>query len=161
MKIERLDASTVAISGIDPLCLQLLQKIVPSAAPGDDRQARGRLFPSPSGGREPEFDHDWHDYVEPDLRRLFQGALDVVREDLAGLTQAARRKEAALRIPVTNLEAWIHALNQARLALAARHGFTERDMSARAPVEGDERALALFQVHFYGFLQECFLRELE
>jgi hypothetical protein len=62
---------------------------------------------------------------------------------------------------VKHLEAWIHALNQARLALSARFGFTERDMEDAIPIEGDQRALALFQVHFYGFLQECFLRQLE
>ena len=159
MTIERLDRHTVVISRIDPLVSQLLQKIVSSADPGEDPRVVGRLYSSPSGGREPDFDRDWTEYVEPDLRRLFQGSLDIVREDVARLTAPARRRDGALHIRVENLDAWIHALNQARLAISARHDFTEDDMNSRAPVEGDARAQALFQVHFYGFLQECFLRE--
>jgi hypothetical protein len=34
-------------------------------------------------------------------------------------------------------------------------------MELAMPLAGDARSLALFQVHFYGFLMECFLRELE
>jgi hypothetical protein len=62
---------------------------------------------------------------------------------------------------VKHLEAWIHALNQARLALAARHEFAERELEREVPTEGGERALALFQIHFYGLLQEFFLRQLD
>ena len=60
-----------------------------------------------------------------------------------------------------HLEAWIHALNQARLALAARHDFSERELEREIPAEGDDRAFALFQIHFYGLLQEFFLRQLD
>ena len=161
MLITRLDRNTVALSQLDRLCCELLQQIVSSAEPGDSEAARARLFSTPTGGREPEADRDWHEYVEPDLARLFQGALEIVQADLANFPPESRRQSPTLRIPVKNLEAWVHALNQARLAIAARHDFTERDMDARQPLVGDARARALFQVHFYGFLQECFLREME
>ena len=68
---------------------------------------------------------------------------------------------SALAIPIKHLESWIHGLNQARLALAARHSFTEEDMDRILPLAGDPHSLALLQVRFYGILQELFLQELE
>ncbi len=160
MQITRLDSRTVTLTQLNAVCCEMLRLIVSSADPGENGPARARIFPTPTEGREPEADRDWREYVEPDLRRLFQDALDVVEEDIKKLAPEGRKKTQAISIPVKNLEAWIHALNQARLAIAARNDFSEKDMDGRAPLEGDARALALFQVHFYGFLQECFLREL-
>ena len=48
----------------------------------------------------------------------------------------------------------------ARLALAARYGFTEKEIDGPLPESGDVTTLALYQLHFYGWLQECFLRVL-
>jgi len=52
-------------------------------------------------------------------------------------------------------------LNQARLALAARFDFKEAEMSQNGPRNIETvRDLSLFQVHFYGFLQECLLQDM-
>jgi hypothetical protein len=68
----------------------------------------------------------------------------------------------SLRIPIAHSEAWLNALNQARLSLAARFDFTEEELCDhyRSPI-GSRRDLSLFQVNFYGFLQEFILREME
>jgi hypothetical protein len=65
-----------------------------------------------------------------------------------------------LRIPTQHADAWLNALNQARLAIAARCNFTETELCDhdRSPV-GSRRDLSLFQINFYGFLQEFILRE--
>ncbi len=54
------------------------------------------------------------------------------------------------------------ALNQARLVIASKFAFTEAELCDhyRSPI-GSRRDLSLFQVNFYGFLQEFILRELE
>ena len=161
MLISRLDQDTVAITKLDRTCCELLTQIVSSADPGDSDAARARIFSTPTHGREPGADRDWHEYVEPDLARLFQGALEIVQADLAEFPPDNRRREHTLHLPVKNLEAWIHALNQARLAIAARYDFTEEDMDAPLSLISDARTMALFQMHFYGFLQECFLRQLD
>ncbi|MDQ3623857.1 MAG: DUF2017 family protein [Verrucomicrobiota bacterium] len=148
------------IGDLDILCVELLRQILPSADVDDNPAGRARLFTSPTAGREPDLDRDWQSYVEPDLRELFQSSLDVIRADLESLPAKVALEFAALRIPVKHLEPWIQGLNQARLALAAKYDFTERDMEGIDPDAGDARAFALFQIHFYGFLQECFLREL-
>lgn len=160
MQISREDEQSVALSQLDLLCCELLHQ-VPLSAETDDPSARRRLFSSPTAGAEPAFDQDWTAYVEPELRQIFQTALETVRDDLKDFPPADPTDDITLHIPVSHLEAWIHSLNQARLALAASNEFTDAEMERPIPVEGDTRALALFQVHFYGFLIECFLRELE
>ena len=161
MKIHRLDAKTVALEEIDGLIGELLRRIPASADPSGSDAATGRLFPTLTEGREPGADADWREFVEPGLRELFMDAVSIVREDLKSFPGKAKAGIATLRLPVKHLEAWIHTLNQARLALAARHEFTDRELEREVPTEGDERAFVLFQIHFYGLLQEFFLRQLD
>jgi hypothetical protein len=56
----------------------------------------------------------------------------------------------------------LSALNQARLVIVTKNNFTETELNDhfRSPI-GSRRDLSLFQVNFYGFLQEFILRELE
>jgi hypothetical protein len=171
MKIVLIDNQTIAIGPIDLFCCELIRQIKISAEPGDDAAARERLFPVPTESGDDEAVEDWREYVHPELERLFSSHLDIIERDLEGfpgesLPAQTKQEEGGslvgdehvLRIPLTHLDAWIHGLNQARLAIAARHDFTEKDMDGEIPLEGDGRALALFQIHFYGILQECFLR---
>src|SRR6266851_5096216 len=67
-----------------------------------------------------------------------------------------------LRIAVKHADAWLNALNQARLVIAAKNDFSETELNdhLHSPI-GSRRDLSLFQVNFYGFLQEYILREME
>jgi len=159
MRISRVDAETIALSELNPLLHELLHRIPESADPEGNRAVEGRLYSSPTGGAEPEFDEDWIELVGPDLREHFQSAMDVVREDLEQIPRDAFDEKAVLRLAHKRLEAWVNALNQARLAIATRHNFSERDMES-VPPEDHPHALPLFQMHLYGFLQEHFLREI-
>lgn len=150
----------ISLSGLDLFCCELLQQIAVSADPGEDVAARDRLFPSPTGHTDPQADEDWQSYVEPELRELFQSSLDVVRDDLVDFPADGASDYHTLRLPVAHLPHWINALNQARLTLAARYSVTDQEMEG-VPLEGDTRALAVFQIHFYGLLQEYFLREID
>ena len=149
------------LAEMDFLCCQFILQIVPSASATDDPAVQHRLYSQPTQGREPEFERDWKEYVEPDLRHIFKSAQEIVEGDLQKFEPAESEESTTLRIPMKNLEAWIHTLNQARLAISARHDFTEEDMEKKVSLAGDARSLALFQVHFYGLLQECFLQQLE
>lgn len=157
MKIHRLDPKTVALEEIDGFISDLLRKIPANADPSGSDAALARLFPSPTNGEEPGIDTDWRELIEPELRELFLDATGIVQDDLKNLTP----NSSTLRIPVKHLDGWIHALNQARLSLAARHEFSDKELEREIPLEGTERAFALFQIHFYGLLQEFFLRQLD
>jgi hypothetical protein len=146
---------------IDPFLAELLRQVPESAQPKDCPAAEERLFSAPAA-EEKDFCAEWKLYVMPELRRLFQSATETVRQDLEQL-QCTEKPFAncTLRIPLAHADAWLSALNQARLAIAASYEFTERDLCDhyRSPL-GSRRDLGLFQVNFYGFLQEFILREI-
>ena len=98
----------------------------------------------------------------PELRKLFQSARETVLQDLEQLRCTKKPfADCTLRIPLAHADAWLSALNQARLAIAAKFEFSEAELSDhyRSPL-GNRRDLGLFQVNFYGFLQEFILREM-
>ena len=159
MRIRRLDPQTVQLSELNSLGCELLHQLPRNAEVGEDSAAQERIFSSPTAGREPELDADWREYVQPGLRELFQDAATVVESDLANLPQDPEEEHCTLKLPQSHLDAWIHVLTQARLVLAARHDFTESELAGDVPIEGDGRALVLFQMHLYAFLLECLVRE--
>ena len=159
MEIHRPNPGTVRIADLDSVLCDLLRKIVPGADPAGSEAAQARLFSKPTTeSGEADFVADWQEYIVPELRQLFQSSLQLIERDLASLREG---RGATLDIPVTHLEGWIHGLNQARLALTARHAIAEEEMERLVPLTGGERSFAMLQVRFYGILEELFLHELE
>ncbi len=162
MEVHR-NNGAIEITEIDPFLAELLRQIPASTNPEAIPAAEQRLFSAPAGPNEKEFCAEWKIYVEPELRRLFQSTTETVAADLHQLEPNEKPfANCALRIPMTHSDAWLNALNQARLALAAKNDFTEAELCDhyRSPI-GSRRDLSLFQVNFYGFLQEFILREME
>ena len=153
----------IELSELDPFLAELLRQIPTSADPNGVPAAEQRIFSSPSSGKETEICAEWKTYVEPELRRLFQTATETVATDLQQLNGNEKSfANRTLRIPAKHSDAWLSALNQARLVIVAKNNFTENELNDhfRSPI-GSRRDLSLFQVNFYGFLQEFILRELE
>ena len=159
----RRQAETLEISELDPFLAELLRQIPESTKPDGTAAAERRLFSLPAEPNEKELCAEWKLYVEPELRRLFRTATETVAADLEALNgQTKSFANCTLHIPTKNAEAWLSALNQARLVIASKFAFTEAELCDhyRSPI-GSRRDLSLFQVNFYGFLQEFILRELE
>src|SRR6266481_7056711 len=162
MEIRR-RKNQIEISELDPFLAELLRQIPVSAKTGGAPAAEQRIFSPPSNGSETELCAEWKVYVEPELRRLFQTATQTVAEDLEQLNGSEKNlANRTLGIPVKHADAWLNALNQARLVIAAKNNFTETELNdhLHSPI-GSRRDLSLFQVNFYGFLQEFILREME
>lgn len=162
MEICRRD-DELEISELDPFLAELLRQIPASADPGDVVEAEHRLFSLPADPGEKEICAEWKLYVEPELRRLFRSATETVAVDLKQLSGKEKTLgNHILRIPTKHADAWLSALNQARLALAAKYNFTDGELCDhyRSPV-ASRRDLSLFQVNFYGFIQEFILRALD
>jgi hypothetical protein len=162
MEIRRRD-NHIEISELDPFLAELLRQIPASSNPDGVQSAEQRLFSPPSNGTHTELCAEWRIYVEPELRRLFQTATETVAADLQQLNGNEKSfSNRTLRIPAKHADEWLNALNQARLVIAAKNNFTENELNDhfRSPI-GSRRDLSLFQVNFYGFLQEFILRELE
>lgn len=159
MLITRPDSDTIALARLDLFCAELLRQITSCARVEEGDPAADRIFSAPTLGKDKEADAEWKELVEPDLRELFESALDTVDRDLASFRQQPGVRVETLRIPISHLRSWVHSLNQARLALGARYGIDEKDMD-EIGLGRDARSLAIFQIHFYGIIQERFLREL-
>ncbi|HEY3659909.1 MAG TPA: DUF2017 family protein [Candidatus Udaeobacter sp.] len=162
MEIRR-RKNQIEISELDPFLAELLRQIPASTNTEGVPVAEQRIFSLPINGKETELCAEWKMYVEPELRRLFQTATETVGSDLEQLNGNEKSlANRTLRIPVKHGDAWLNALNQARLVIAAKNDFTELELSdhLRSPI-GSRRDLSLFQVNFYGFLQEFILRELD
>jgi Domain of unknown function (DUF2017) len=153
----------IEISELDPFLAELLRQIPSSANPEGMPAAEQRLFSPPVTDKGAKICAEWKLYVEPELRRLFQTATETVAGDLEQLNGSEKSfANRVLRIPAKHADAWLSALNQARLAIAAKYNFTDGELGDhfRSPI-GSRRDLSLFQVNFYGFLQEFILREFD
>jgi hypothetical protein len=158
MVIRRADDDTLILAEIDEFGTALLQKIPEHASTEDSPAAHERLFSDPELNANASFREDWAEFVEPELRAAFETALDVIRRDLRQLEGPGPLR--VLRLQIRHLEAWIHGLNQARLALAARHELTDEEMADAAIPEAPARAAALFHIRYYALLMDCFLEQL-
>jgi hypothetical protein len=148
------------LARLDLFFVELLRQIPVSADPADSDAARDRIYPGITN--DPKSNEDWRAYVHPELKTLFTDAAELVREDLEKFEQLDETNDNwAFEIPAIHFDQWLNVLNQARLALAARFEFKESEMSQNGPRNIETvRDLSLFQVHFYGFLQECLLQDL-
>ena len=170
MKLEW-HTKSFAFTGLDPFVADLLRKL-PGCASVDDEAAAARIFPPPTSGEEEELDADWRDHVAPELKELFASHVDTVVADLARLKLRKPKKPAegeekadaeeeqgeGLTVPATHVNAWIHTLNQARLALGERHAMTERHLNHGELPENEGDAMAVVQVEFYGYMLAFLLR---
>ena len=162
MEIRR-RKNQIEISELDPFLAELLRQIPASTNTDGVPAAEQRIFSLPANRKETELCSEWKTYVEPELRRLFQTATETVGADLDQLNGNEKSlANRTLRIPIKHGDAWLSALNQARLVIAAKNHFTELELNdhLRSPI-GSRRDLSLFQVNFYGFLQEFILREID
>ena len=160
MEISR-KGEALQISDLDPFLAELLRQIPGCTKSDGAADAEARLFARPS--EEKEICAEWKTYVEPELRRLFRSATETVAEDLIQLNGNEKSlRNRTLTIPFEHADAWLSALNQARLVIATKYKFSDTELNDhdRSPI-GSRRDLGLFQVNFYGFLQEFILREME
>ena len=146
--ISILEDGGILFEGIDPLLHTMLSKIR-SSAELDDPRVEARIYQTPSHDPEAEaLRGDWKAFVQPDLHSEFAASRETVEADLR------RSGHGSLLIPRRHIDHWLSALNQARLALAEFHGFTDAEMG-RQPMDIDNpRDYALLQVNIYGLMQE-------
>ncbi len=151
------DPKTLVLSGLDEFLSALLRDVPLIGTPSG--RSEKRLFPDPTGGTESQTDADWRELVRPELEEHFALNRDIVREDLEQL-RPTRGGGFELEIAVAHLPQWIHSLNQARLALDAHHQIGERQLDEESELSGEE-GLAMFQIQFYGLLQEWMLSRVD
>lgn len=146
------------VEGLDSFLAELLRQLPCAADPKGSKEAGLRLYPNPS--QSEETNQEWAEYVHPELKHLFESASSTVAEDLEAMYSGETEGRHGVRIPLAHTEQWINTLNQARLVIAETNQFKEADIDQ--PISAllhSPRDLQLFQLHFYGLLQEILVRE--
>lgn len=161
MLIRRLNDDSIEFADIEPIEAELLRQVFVLGDTQGDLRAEARLFSAPADSSEAQFLKDWDEYVRPELRHLFLSARKVVEEDVATLKQKAGRFSRMV-FPLAHGEAWLSALNQARLILATKFDFADAELSLHeVPKAFTKRDLILLQINFYAAIQERVIDALE
>jgi hypothetical protein len=151
-RVVRKEDGSAAIEGLFPLHVAALVE-VPELLDKPDGDVRRRLFPDPSD--ETKQKEDWDRLVRPELFALLASAREIVLRDLKGLEPAEPLQGVprwSVTVPAQHVNAWISALNAARLALGAQHGVeSEQDMRPKleekdGKIEVDEKTLAVIKI---------------
>jgi hypothetical protein len=125
-----------------------------------------RLYPDPSNDDEQK--RDWEKFVRPELFALVASAREIVMRDIGGMgpeEEPAGLVLWSLAIPADHIQAWISALNVARLTLSEKYGIDEDDMLDHdEPIdleseEWNEKHFALARIHLLGYLQQMLIEE--
>ena len=152
MRFRRASADSWELREVHPLFATLLVDLPKVAS--RHKKAQARLYPDPTGGAgEEQLCRDWKEHVRPELERLFSTSRDIVARDLEGLGPNGHRTKVV--IPTNHIDAWLNALNQARLVIVEENRFAESDLDQREPPDlATRRGLSLLKIHFYAHLQE-------
>ena len=161
MLIRRLNDDSIEFADIEPVEAELLRQVSVIGEAHGDAGAEARLFSAPADPSETQFLKDWEEYVRPELRHLFLAARKVVEEDVSTLSAKAGRFSRMV-FPLSHGEAWLSALNQARLILAAKFDFADAELALHeVPKTLTKRGLVLLQINFYAAIQERVIEALQ
>ena len=154
MLIRKWKKKAIEFSRIERIEAELLKQVPSCCDLEEGSGAESRIFPAPADAKEQDLLHDWTEFVRPELQHLFRSAKETVEADLSLLKMKVGHLGRFL-VPLEHGEPWLNALNQARLILAAKYEFSERELSAlEAPKTFSQRELVLHQINFYAAIQE-------
>jgi len=161
-ELRRTEAGDLVLDHLAPAFIHVLHEL-PALLDRDQPDAvQDRLYPLPREDDE-EANEEWRRLVHPDLFALVASARDVVVRDLDGFGPADPEAPFGgwrLVIPKDHVQAWLAALNAARLALGALHGLGETDLNDDfVPEEWEERHVAIATVHLLGWLQQLIIED--
>jgi len=152
MRLSLLPDGIISFTQMHPLEANALLSIPQNADPTEIPEAEDRLYPRPldessRGDVDPieaiVTEEDWKEYVVPELRELFDGSMERVKESLKQLGPAPQEKlddddeddeddedddaekksspaNFALKISTEIAEDWYRAMNQARLVMSQK-----------------------------------------
>jgi hypothetical protein len=135
---------------LDPNEVELLRAVpaelqtVLSGPSKNDDPVYNRLFPSAYlDPTEENAEREWQELVHPELLRERLAALELVTATLD--RAVSKRGRAELELSPEEVDAWLHVLNDARLALGTRLGITEEPEAEEIdPSDPDAAAHAMY-----------------
>ena len=161
LRVSAVDEKHIRISGIPPLLVFCLRELPHILEKRDTPDARARLFPAPTtlaGKPSPTCDDakinaDWEQIIVPELRHLFVASGETVGRDLAKIEEeSAKTHSCRVTFAVVHLNAWMSAINEARLILGELFDVTEQDMNREDLDLEDPKQFAVLKIGALGWL---------
>jgi len=161
LRVRPIDEKRVRISGMTPVLAAMLRELPEILELRDSPAAQARLYPNPMAGDD-KANKDWQQTMSPELRHLFVSAADTVTRDLTGLAAEKGDTNEGYQVtfPIEHVNAWMSAINQARLILAEVHKIDETEMSRTDLDPRRPKDMAALRIHVLGYLLHLFV-ELE
>jgi Domain of unknown function (DUF2017) len=160
LRVRPVDAKRIRISGIEPFFTDCLQGLGEILEQRDSPKVRERLFPNLMTADD-NTNADWQRLTAPELRHLFVSAGEIVTRDLTALQpETGETGCSQVTFAADHVNAWMSALNQARLILGEIHEIDEADMNRTDLDPHNPRHVAAFRIHLLGHLLYLFV-ELE
>jgi hypothetical protein len=133
---------------------------VPMLIESTDERVRARLLPETC--IEPEDEQHWREHAVPELERLFLSRATLVRRDLETLRKLPDSGLHALLITHEHTNAWLAALNAARLALYVLNDLTAEHMETEGFSGATKKQQeAIVRISLLAELQAVLLGEFE
>lgn len=145
--------------GLSAGCVETL-KGVPMLLESGDVRVRSRLLPETCS--ETDDEEHWRRHAVPELERLFSSRAQLVRRDLAGLRTLGKSDTQLLLIPNQHVNAWLAALNAARLALYVLNDLTAAHLeTAGFTTATPKQQEAILRIHVLAEVQSVLLGDYE
>lgn len=133
---------------------------VPMLLESTDPRVRERLLPD-TFDEESEQEH-WQKHAVPELERLFSTRAQVVRRDLAAMQKLPKSATQVLFVPDKHANAWLAALNAARLALFVLNDLTGKHLEPEGFGTGTPKQQeAILRIHLLAEIQSVLLGDFE
>lgn len=135
-------------------------KGVPMLIESSDKRVRDRLLPETC--QEAGDEEHWREHAVPELERLFLSRAQLVRRDLENLRKLPESANAVLLIPDEHVNAWLAALNAARLALYVLNDMTAEHLEEDGFATGTPKQQeAVLRISLLAEIQAVLLGEFE
>lgn len=158
------EAGDIELQNMPPALVSALREL-PALLSEEFPESASRITQDPYSDVGEDGDHagseEWVRNGHPELRHLFDAARDIVMADLAGLEFDESIPPAhRLRIPGTNLTAWLSALAAARVGLGEAYEVTPQDLERRwSSLLPTERNRGILLIQLLGWMQAILLDE--
>jgi len=135
-------------------------KGVPMLLESSDTRVRERLLPETCD--DPEAEAQWRRHAVPELERLFLSRAQLVRRDLLGMRRLGGAETQVLLIPDGHTNAWLAAINAARLALFVLNDLTAAHMESEGLAKATSKQQeAVLRIHLLAEVQAVLLGDFE
>lgn len=131
-------------------------KGVPMLIESSDVRVRERLLPETCSLEEDE--QHWREHAVPELERLFLSRAQLVRRDLDTLRKMPDAVNFVLLVPHEHANAWLAALNAARLALYVLNDMTAQHLEVDGfDLANAKQKEAILRIEMLAEMQSVFL----